>query len=99
MVSVVSVVLCSLHRDVMVRHTPAVKTATMMHVMMMIGMETVVSSLLYTTMEGAIARGGAKVVELGLKDKGGCVLFTRTYPLDQELEFLLSQSLPPQECI
>ena len=83
----------------MVRHTPVVKTAKMMHVMMMKGMEIGVSSLLCATMEGAVARGGAKVVELGLKVEGGCVLFTHTYPLDQGLEFLLSQSLPPQECI
>ena len=96
MFSVVSLVLCFLHRCVMARPTPDMKTAKMMQVMIKKGIDIGVSSLLCATMEGAV---GAKVLELGLKVEGGCVLFTHTYPLDQGLEFLLSQSLPPQECI
>ena len=69
----------------MVRHTPTVKIAKMMHVMMMIGVEIVVSSVLCAILEGAVARGGAKDVEMGLKVEGGCVLFTRTYLLAQGL--------------
>ena len=83
----------------MVRHTPTVKVAKMMHVMMMIGVEIVVSSVLCAILEGAVARGGAKDVEMGFNVEGGFVLFTRTYPLIQGLEFLLSQSLAPLECI
>ena len=112
MVSVVSLVLCFLHRDVMARPTPDMKTAKMMQVMIKKGIDIGVSSLLCATMEGAVgakvaelglkvegASGGVKVVELVLKVEGGCVLLTCTYPLDQGLEFLLCQSLPPHECI
>ena len=83
----------------MVRNTPTVKVAKMMHVMMMIGVEIVVSSVLCAILEGAVARGGAKDVEMGFNVEGGFVLFTRTYPLIKSLAFLLSQSLAPLECI
>ena len=83
----------------MVRNTPTVNVAKMMHVMMMIGVEVVVSPVLCAILEGAVVRGGAKDVEMGLIVEGGFVLFTRTYPLIQGLEFLLSQSLAPLECI
>ena len=83
----------------MVRNTPTVNVAKMMHVMMMIGVEVVVSPVLCAILEGAVVRGGAKDVEMGLIVEGGFVLFTHTYPLIQGLEFLLSQSLAPLECI
>ena len=63
MVSVVSLVPCFLHRCVMARPTPDLKTAKMMQVMIKKGIDIGVSSLLGATMEGA---GGAKVAKLGL---------------------------------
>ena len=83
----------------MVRHTPTVKVAKMMHVMMMIGVEVVVSPILCAILEGAVVRGGAKDVEMGLIVEGGFVLFIRKYPLIQNIEFLLFHSLAPLECI
>ena len=96
----------------MARATPDTKTATMMQAMIKKGIDTGDCSMLGAKLEGAVE---AKVAELGLTVVGasvvvmveelvlkvgeGCVLLTRTYPLDQGLEFLFCQSLPPHECI
>ena len=67
--------------------------------MIITGVEIFVSSVLCDILEGAVARGGAQDAEIGFNVEGGFVLFTCTYPLIQGLEFLLSQSLAPLECI
>ena len=72
----------------MVRNNPTTKVAKVKHMMMMTGVEIIVSSVLCDILEGAVARGGAQDVEMGFNVEGGFVLFTLTYPFIHGPEFL-----------
>ena len=87
--------MCFLHNDLMVRNTPTAKVAKVMHVMMMIGVEIVVSSVLCAILEGAVARGGAKDVDMGFNVEGGFVIFLLMFPFIHGLPEFLSQFLAP----